>query len=115
MKRIFAVLLALLLMMPLRAAAAEQTRYVSALLEAQTGMLLGGSDADVHPGQHASVYIKSIVPERMKIKLAIVDVFDEISPPLPMRYFFTGDHMDEWVYTPPQAKRRIASQFAVRS
>ncbi len=47
MKRIFAVLLALLLMMPLRAAAAEQTRYVSALLEAQTGMLLGGSDADV--------------------------------------------------------------------
>ncbi|MBP0971906.1 MAG: 30S ribosomal protein S1 [Oscillospiraceae bacterium] len=70
---------------------------------------------DVRPGQHASVYIKSIVPERMKIKLAIVDVFDDPCPPLPMRYFFTGDHMDEWVYTPPQAKRRIASQFAVRN
>ena len=70
---------------------------------------------DVHPGQHASVYIKSIVPERMKIKLAIVDVFDEPGAPLPMRYFFTGNHMDEWVYTPPQAKRRIASQFAVRN
>ena len=70
---------------------------------------------DVRAGQHASVYIKSIVPERMKIKLAIVDVFDEPCPPLPMRYFFSGSHMDEWVYTPPQAKRRIASQFTVRN
>ena len=51
----------------------------------------------------------------MKIKLAIVDVFDESCPPPPVRYFFTGDHMDEWVYTPPQAKRRIASQFAVQN
>ena len=48
----------------------------------------------------------------MKIKLAIVDVFDDICPPVPVRYFFRGTHMDEWVYTPPQAKRRIASQFA---
>ncbi|MBR3267587.1 MAG: 30S ribosomal protein S1 [Oscillospiraceae bacterium] len=68
---------------------------------------------DVRAGQHASVFIKSIVPERMKIKLAIVDVFDDPCPPLPMRYFFRGNHMDEWVYTPPQAKRRIASQFTV--
>lgn len=67
--------------------------------------------ADIRPGQHASVYIKSIVPERMKIKLAIVDVFDESCPPLPMRYFFTGSHMDEWVYTPPSARRRIATSF----
>lgn len=67
---------------------------------------------DVRPGQHASVYIKSIVPERMKIKLAIVDVFDENCPPPPLRYFFEGTHMDEWVYTPPQAKRRIATVFA---
>ena len=67
---------------------------------------------DVKPGQRAGVYIKSIVPERMKIKLAIVDVFDETCPPPPMKYFFKGDHMDEWVYTPPQAKRRIATVFA---
>lgn len=66
---------------------------------------------DIRPGQHASVYIKSIVPERMKIKLAIVDVFDDVCPPPPVRYFFSGSHMDEWVYTPPQAKRRIATTF----
>ena len=67
---------------------------------------------DIRAGQHASVYIKSIVPERMKIKLAIVDIFDERCAPLPMRYFFRGNHMDEWVYTPPQAKRRIATVFS---
>ena len=67
--------------------------------------------ADIRPGQRASVYIKSIVPERMKIKLAVVDVFDEACPPPPLHYFFTGEHMDEWVYTPPRAKRRIATEF----
>ena len=67
---------------------------------------------DIRPGQHASVYIKSIVPERMKIKLAVVDVFDEAYMPPPLRYFFTGTHMDEWVYTPPQAKRSIITAFA---
>ena len=68
--------------------------------------------ADIKPGQRASVYIKSIVPDRMKIKLAVVDVFDESCPPPPVRYFFTGSHMDEWVYTPPRAKRKIATVFA---
>ena len=66
---------------------------------------------DIRTGQRASVYIKSIVPERMKIKLAIVDIFDEPCPPPPVRYFFSGGHMDEWVYTPPRAKRRIATVF----
>lgn len=66
---------------------------------------------DIRPGQHASVYIKSIVPERMKIKLAVVDVFDEECTPPPMQYFFTGSHMDEWVYTPASVKRKIISAF----
>lgn len=65
----------------------------------------------IRVGQHASVYIKSIVPERMKIKLAIVDVFDENCAPPPMKYFYEGTHMDSWVYTPPLAKRQIATCF----
>ncbi len=68
---------------------------------------------DVRPGQHASVFIKSIVPERMKIKLAVVDVFDDVCAPPPLHYFFHGNHMNEWVYTPPQAKKKIATQFTV--
>ena len=49
MKRIVILLLTVLLWMPLcRAAAEEQPRrYTSALLEVQTGLLLGGTDADV--------------------------------------------------------------------
>ena len=66
---------------------------------------------DIRPGQHASVFIKSIVPERMKIKLAIVDVFDDRSSPPPIRYFFTGTHMNSWIYTPPHAKRQIETVF----
>ncbi len=76
--------------------------------------LAGLSDRrpDVRPGQRASVYIKSIVPERMKVKLAIVDVFDEIqTAPPPLTYFFTGTHMESWVYTPADAKRKIETVF----
>ena len=32
---------------------------------------------DVKAGQKVSVYIKSILPEKMKVKLVIVDTFDE--------------------------------------
>lgn len=65
----------------------------------------------IRVGQHASVYIKNIVPERMKIKLAIVDVFDESCAPPQMRYFYEGGHMDSWTYTPPLAKRKIVTEF----
>lgn len=40
--------------------------------------------AGVRPGQHASVYIKSILPEKMKIKLIIVDAFDAPYAPEPV-------------------------------
>ena len=36
----------------------------------------------VQAGQRASVYIKSILPERMKIKLIIVDAFAEAAAPI---------------------------------
>jgi len=69
--------------------------------------------ADIRPGQRASVYIKSIVPDRMKVKLAIVDIFDDVQTAAPpIRYFFNGKHMDSWVYTPESAKRRIETVFS---
>lgn len=55
----------------------------------------------VHEGQMVSTYIKSILPERMKIKLTIIDTLeDEPHPPAPLHYFIEEDHMDSWVYTP---------------
>lgn len=65
----------------------------------------------VEPGQHASVYIKSLIPERMKIKLIIVDSFDAAYPGPPSHYFFTGSHMDRWVYSPAACPKVIETDF----
>ena len=51
----------------------------------------------IHVGQHATVYIKSIIPERMKIKLIIVDAFDAVYPVPPTRYFTGAAHISHWV------------------
>ena len=44
--------------------------------------------AGVTVGQQASVYIKSIIPEKMKIKLIIIDSF-ESKERFPTKYFYT--------------------------
>ena len=67
----------------------------------------------VYPGQQASVYIKNLLPEKMKVKLIIVDAFDPDSPcpPEPIHYFQSGGHMDRWVYSPASSPRQIFSEF----
>jgi small subunit ribosomal protein S1 len=65
----------------------------------------------VQEGNHACVYIKSILPERMKIKLIIVDSFNAAYPPPPMRYFVEGDHIDRWVYSPDCCDRVTETVF----
>ena len=66
----------------------------------------------VTPGQQASVYIKSILPGKMKVKLIIVDAFDAPWTPAPPEYFFLGDHMDRWRYSTPQAGKVIETVFS---
>ena len=56
--------------------------------------------ADLHPGMAVSVYIKSILPQRMKVKLTVIDVLSPYDAPTPPRYFITEGHIDEWTYTP---------------
>ena len=63
------------------------------------------------PGQHASVYIKSIIPDKMKIKLIIVDSFDADYTTPPLRYFWEGEHMDLWRYSTPQASKIVETIF----
>ena len=65
----------------------------------------------VHPGQLASVYIKSLLPEKMKVKLIIVDAFDAPHEPETLRYFQLGGHMDRWLYSPSCSSRTIVSEF----
>ncbi len=68
-----------------------------------------GRNAQV--GQHASVYIKAIIPEKMKIKLIIVDIFSAEYTPQPLNYFITDDHISSWHYTPECADKVIESYF----
>lgn len=68
---------------------------------------------NIFPGQQASVFIKSVLPARMKIKLIIIETFDGgKSRPAAPEYFFTGNHMDEFVYSPEQSERYIGTRFA---
>ena len=66
----------------------------------------------VRAGQQASVYIKSLIPEKMKVKLILIDAFDAPAPVQPLQYFIDSGHLDHWVYSPPQSSRRIETIFA---
>ncbi len=61
--------------------------------------------------RYVGVYIKSILPEKMKVKLAIVDLGDPIAKPAPFTYFYTGDRMERWVYSPPECERIVEEIF----
>ena len=80
----------------------ELTPNLAGLAERKEGVL---------PGQQASVFIKSILPERMKVKLVIIDTFHISETPSPLHYFFTGDHMDRFLYSPPSCSKVIETIF----
>ena len=70
--------------------------------------------SDVHIGQTAAVYIKSILPEKMKIKLIIIDVSNTPTVTAPMSYFINPNevnHITAWKYSPVLCKRIIESTF----
>lgn len=51
-------------------------------------------------GDRVSVYIKSILPERMKLKLLVIDRLPPLDAPEPPRYFHTQGHLSQWRYAP---------------
>lgn len=65
----------------------------------------------VFPGQQASVYIKNIIPVRMKVKLIVIETFNYDYNPEQPNYFFHGDHMDEFIYSPEQSDKNIVTVF----
>lgn len=65
---------------------------------------------NVKIGQQASVYIKSIIREKMKIKLIIIDSFENGYSPK-IKYFFTGDRIEDWSYSPDTCNKKIYTSF----
>ena len=66
---------------------------------------------NVSEGMNASVYIKSIIPEKMKFKLIIVDSFEADYPPAEFSYFTDADHISRFRYSPVSAAREIETVF----
>ncbi len=61
-------------------------------------------------GQRASVYVKNIIPEKMKVKLVIIDTFEEIKRHK-FEYFYTGDKIEHFCYSPDCSEKLIYSEF----
>ena len=66
---------------------------------------------NVQVGQAASVYIKALIPEKMKVKLIIVDVFENTNFPSKMKYFINDGHICRWQYSTPLADKTIITEF----
>ena len=69
----------------------ELTPNLSGLAEAQS---------DLNVGDRVSVYIRSIQPEKHKIKLSILEVLKTEPPQQKLPYFITEGHLDKWEYYP---------------
>ena len=69
---------------------------------------------DVRSGQTAAVYIKSIIPDKMKIKLIIIDTDDATQGRTPLSYFIDPEeitHIDSWKYSPRCSTKVIETVF----
>lgn len=65
-------------------------------------------------GKRVAVYIKSIVPERMKIKLILVDSCATETPPPKLKYYVDTNqtkHLSRWIYSPENGKKVVETVF----
>ncbi len=71
---------------------------------------LAEPNANARVGECASVYIKSILPEKMKIKLIIIDSFSEKPSKEPF-YFKKEGRIDKFCYSPPCCQKKMETVF----
>lgn len=67
-------------------------------------------------GNTTAVYIKSILPDRMKIKLVLIDLYRGASAESKRRYFIDCEkvsHLSHWRYSPLGAPKIIESVFDI--
>lgn len=63
------------------------------------------------PGDGVSVFIKSIQPEYMKIKLHVIDKLPPVTTPTPLQYRVTDGRLTHWVYSPADCEKRVETIF----
>ncbi|MCQ2436618.1 MAG: S1 RNA-binding domain-containing protein [Clostridia bacterium] len=59
----------------------------------------------------AAVYIKNIIPEKMKVKLVIVDSHADDVQNYDFTYYETGTHIDSWIYSPSVCPKTVRTDF----
>ncbi len=64
--------------------------------------------AGYHEGERVSVYIKSILPRQMKLKLLLIDHLEPLDAPEPFTYFLTEGRLPRWRYAPKDCQRPAA-------
>lgn len=62
-------------------------------------------------GQSVSIYIKAILPDKMKVKLIIVDVCSDKTEPKEINYFIQSNHISYWKYSTENSPKNIISVF----
>lgn len=62
---------------------------------------LAEQDSRLTEGTRVSVYIKAILPQRMKIKLLAIELLPPLAEPQPLHYFIREGRLDHWKYAPP--------------
>ena len=66
-------------------------------------------------GQQVAVYIKSIIPDRMKIKLVLIDSYNSTPLHTELKYFISGEktsHISHWRYSPESSGKKIETIFS---
>jgi len=66
---------------------------------------------NIRVGDRTSVYIKNIIPEKMKIKLVIINNFDNVYTKPKLKYFYEKDHIDAFLYSPTKSSKLIQTVF----
>jgi len=98
----------------------ELTPNLAGLAEHRENLLETGHEIEV--GRQAAVYIKNIIPDRMKIKLVLIDsykgessiILPELFPDCPDYFVDTAEvtHIDRWQYSPDCCMRVIGTDFS---
>lgn len=61
---------------------------------------LADTNPDLESGQQVSVFIRSMIPQRQKIKLTVLEPLPAPLPLRPLHYYKTSGHIDHWEYVP---------------
>ncbi|MDE6678719.1 MAG: 30S ribosomal protein S1, partial [Ruminococcus sp.] len=66
---------------------------------------------NIKAGQHVSVYIKALIPEKMKVKLIIVDTCEDGGADGKIKYYKDSGKINYWCYSTENSHKKIETVF----